>query len=252
MENRHEVGVSRKQILILEDENRLLNRLVRLLEELCPGAEIFRTVELEEAYHMAFGKQVELIFIRMHMNCHFDDSRIHFIERIKKNEEFAFVPIILVSTDELNFRYFLGELHCFGIMDPQFDREYAICLIKKALQFRHRIAEKQYAYFKTGGAIKCVRIADILYIEHHKKYAVVYTRLGQFRLTNCSGNSTMQKFEHYDFITCAKGIVVNMRCVAEIDFRKKCLNFKDGQTVVAFGQNYSKKIYSYLDATGVM
>ena len=65
MENRHEVGVSRKQILILEDENRLLNRLVRLLEELCPGAEIFRTVELEEAYHMAFGKQVELIFIRM-------------------------------------------------------------------------------------------------------------------------------------------------------------------------------------------
>lgn len=252
MENRHEVGVSRKQILILEDENRLLNRLVRLLEELCPGAEIFRTVELEEAYHMAFGKQVELIFIRMHMNCHFDDSRIHFIERIKKNEEFAFVPIVLVSTEELNFRYFLGELHCFGIMDPQFDREYAIRLIKKALQFRHRIAEKQYAYFKTGGAIKCVRIADILYIEHHKKYAVVYTRLGQFRLTNCSGNSTMQKFEHYDFITCAKGIVVNMRCVAEIDFRKKCLNFKDGQTVVAFGQNYFKKIYSYLDATGVM
>ena len=97
-----------------------------------------------------------------------------------------------------------------------------------------------------------MRIADILYIEHHKKYAVVYTRLGQFRLTNCSGNSTMQKFEHYDFITCAKGIVVNMRCVAEIDFRKKCLNFKDGQTVVAFGQNYSKKIYSYLDTTGVM
>ena len=73
MENRHEVGGSRKQILILEDENRLLNRLVRLLEELCPGADIFRTAELEEAYHMAFGRQVELIFIRMQMNYHFDD-----------------------------------------------------------------------------------------------------------------------------------------------------------------------------------
>lgn len=241
---------NKKQILVLDGKSKQLNRLCRLIAEMCKNADVLRTTDLEEAYRITFCRNIELIFVRVFMEHRYDDSRIRFIEQVKQKEETAFVPIIVITTDELSIRHFLGELHCFGIMEPQFDQNYARELIEKALKFHKHKVEKTFAYFKSGGLIKCVRISDILYIEHHKKYAVVYTCSEQFCITNCSGNDTLQKFGNYDFMLCAKGVVVNMRCISGIDIKHHKIFFADRS--ISFGQIYYKNIHAYLEHAGII
>ena len=125
---------NKKQILVLDGKSKQLNRLCRLIGEMCEHADVLRTTDLEEAYRIIFCRNIELIFVRVFMEHRYDDSRIRFIEQVRQKEETAFVPIIVITTDEVNIRHFLGELHCFGIMEPQFDQNYAQELIKNAMQ----------------------------------------------------------------------------------------------------------------------
>ncbi|MGN0245433.1 MAG: LytTR family transcriptional regulator DNA-binding domain-containing protein [Lachnospiraceae bacterium] len=241
---------NKKQILVLDGKSKQLNRLCRLIGEMCEHADVLRTTDLEEAYRIIFCRNIELIFVRVFMERRYDDSRIRFIEQVRQKEETAFVPIIVITTDEVNIRHFLGELHCFGIMEPQFDQNYAQELIENALKFHKYKIEKKFAYFKCGGVIKSVRISEILYIEHHKKYAIVYTYTEQFSITNCTGTDTLQKFGNYDFMLCAKGVVVNMRCVSGIDMKHHKIIFSDRS--ISFGQIYYKNICAYLEQAGII
>ena len=119
-----------------------------------------------------------------------------------------------------------------------------------ALKFRKHMVERKFAYFKSGGILKCVPISDILYIEHHKKYAMVNTYTERFCITNCSATDTIQKFGNYDFMVCAKGVVVNMRCVTGIDLKQHKLFFAD--RLIPFGQIYYKNICAYLEQVGIV
>lgn len=241
---------NKKQILVLDGKNKQLNRLRRLIKEMCEHAEVLCTTDPEEAYRITFCRNIELIFVRVFMEQRYDDSRIRFIEQVRQKEETAFVPIIVITTDEVNVQHFLGELHCFGIMEPQFDQNYAKELIGMALKFRKHKVERKFAYFKSGGILKCVHISDILYIEHHKKYAMVNTYTERFCITNCSATDTIQKFGNYDFMVCAKGVVVNMRCVTGIDLKHHKLFFAD--RLIPFGQIYYKNICAYLEQVGIV
>lgn len=246
MKQDYDVLVRQKEILVYQGKRGKLNVLCKLTKEMCQNARIYCISDLEEAYQIAFFRPIELIILRIDMISSYGDLEIRFIEDLKSSKKLAFIPIIVMSSKELKVEHFLGRLHCYGILDTQYDVAYAKEMIGTALQYESVSPRLEFAYFKTGNGIECVPMAQILYIEHHKNRTVVHTVANRFEIVHCSTCQTLNKFGAYDFIRCAKGIVVNMKQLSKIEVKTRRLIFGNSNIWVEYGKNYAEDIYRYI------
>lgn len=240
-----------KEVMVIEEKENELLELCKLIKSMA-DVEIIRTSSIKEAYQNIFRPHIEMIVVRIAVNKFLDNEQIAFIEQVRQIEGLAFVPIIIVVSEEVDWRLFFEYFHCFGILDVHFNLEYAKKMIADALRFHKAVPQKEFVYFKIDGVLKSARISDILYFEAHKGCTVVHTQNDCFRISNCSSTEICKLLGDYDFMVCAKGIVVNMKQISYLDTTKRRIYFCKKETWINYGQVYGSVIKSYLKSRCVI
>lgn len=87
-----------KTILILEDNAREMERLVKIVREQGAQNEVICAVNLEQAYHMAMEKSIDLFLLDIILDPRTsgDASGMKFADHIREVERYHFTPIILL------------------------------------------------------------------------------------------------------------------------------------------------------------
>ena len=87
-----------KTILILEDNAREMERLVKIVREQGAQNEVICAVNLEQAYHMAMEKSIDLFLLDIILDPRTagDASGMKFADHIREVERYHFTPIIFI------------------------------------------------------------------------------------------------------------------------------------------------------------
>lgn len=235
-----------KEILIYGEKAQELDKLCKLIKKGEKDVLIHRTDRTEDAYRIAFERNLTMIVIMLYFDKSGDASGMKLLHTIKRIEDKAFIPVIVVTKEELSLKHFLGELHCFGILDSEYEEAYALKLISEALKYPSGRMRREFVYFRKSGVIHSVRVSDILYTEHHKNDTLIHTRCGVLETGRCSCRDILLKLEAFDFMVCARGIVVNMASVEKIDIKKHLLYFRETTRPLVYGKSHSGEIQAYL------
>lgn len=88
-----------KTILILEDNAREMERLVKIVREQGAQNEVICAVNLEQAYHMAMEKSIDLFLLDIILDPRTagDASGMKFADHIREVERYHFTPIIFIT-----------------------------------------------------------------------------------------------------------------------------------------------------------
>ena len=133
-----------KTILILEDNVREMERLVKIVREQGAQNEVICAVNLEQAYHMAMEKSIDLFLLDIILDPRTsgDASGMKFADHIREVERYHFTPIIFISGLEDPSLYAYSDVQCYSYIEKPYDPD-------RFFGFRQSILQKRWNITKT-------------------------------------------------------------------------------------------------------
>lgn len=233
-----------KKILLIESDYAVMDRLYDVILKYKKNVSIFQTGDLADAYQTVISHNIELIIVDTSLNkeSYGDIACLKFVEDIRQFDKYAFVPVILISylTDECLHAF--RELHCYGYLEKPFSYEAAGELIRDALRFKMPKREKRFVYFKNGCVLHPIRVSEIVYIEHKRRQMLIHTREKIIDIPYHTSSNTMQQLIDEDFVSCSRGIIVNLDFIESLDGINRYLVLREGMGQLEVGRSYVKKI----------
>lgn len=112
-----------KTILILEDNAREMERLVKIVREQGTQNEVICAVNLEQAYHMAMEKSIDLFLLDIILDPRTsgDASGMKFADHIREVERYHFTPIIFITGLEDPSLYAYSDVQCYSYIEKPYD-----------------------------------------------------------------------------------------------------------------------------------
>ena len=133
-----------KTILILEDNAREMERLVKIVREQGTQNEVICAVNLEQAYHMAMEKSIDLFLLDIILDPRTsgDASGMKFADHIREVERYHFTPIIFITGLEDPSLYAYSDVQCYSYKGNPYDPD-------RFFGFRQSILQKRWNTIKT-------------------------------------------------------------------------------------------------------
>ena len=144
-----------KQILIVEDNKRHMDRACDILEQL-EDVVIFKADNCADAYRYAMEYSIDLFIVDiiLEKTKNGDMSGMTFADNIREIERYKATPIIFTTSLEDPKLHAYAHLHCY----QYFDKYYREDEFKEAVQFTLKNytakKEREYIYFKTNGIVE--------------------------------------------------------------------------------------------------
>ncbi len=233
-----------KNVLIVSaDENTrtVLSQIIRKQES---NLRIFQTNNIAKACEVVMHHDVELMLVEEGVNRKksSDIEGLKFVEMVRKIEQYAFVPIIIISSSVEMELYMYRQLHCYGILDISFSVESAAELIKDALRYRMRKKHKEYLCMKDGGILYPIRVDEIVYIEHKYRRMYIHTTSKEVVIPYRTCKETMEELRDCPFELCARGILVNLNYIAALDVSNRYVVLMENYGKLEWGRTYIKSL----------
>ena len=116
------MNTSDKQILIVEDNNKNMEKLCEVLKDI-KDVYIHKAKNSEQAYRYALEYNIDLFIVDIILNTKVfaDISGLKFIESIRSINGYKFTPIILTTSLEDPKFHAYSNLHCFRYYEKPYD-----------------------------------------------------------------------------------------------------------------------------------
>lgn len=230
-----------KNILIAERDPVIYNSLYEIIRKYGRNICVFRTGQVTEAERIINENKIELMIVDacLSKNQH-DRKGMEFISRVREQEQYVFVPVILLSCDRKDQYPAFHKLHCYDVLEKPLVLQDAEGLIRQAMCYRMPETEKQHIHFRNGCVVYRVRISEIVFIEHKRRNMYVHTRSEVMQIPYQTCKETIERLKDSHFEICARGKIVNMGFVQEIDICRRQIILKDNQGRLDVGRNYMR------------
>ena len=249
------------RVLIIEDENRSANRLMKLLLEIDPTIEIVQTIDSVRNALSFFqqGHNVELIFADIQLS---DGISFEIFEQVKIE-----IPIVFTTAyDQYAIRAFKvnGIDYLLKPIDPKeleqsiikfksFSKKNQIPDLSKLVDLL-KVQENDYKtrfMIKVGDRIKTVYVSEISAILSEDKGTYIIDKTGSSHLIDSSLDKIHPMIDQDQFFRINRKYIVNIDSLAEIyswkNSRLKILikNHNDNAIIVA--REKAAEFKSWLD-----
>lgn len=166
-----------KTILILEDNAREMERLVKIVREQGAQNEVICAVNLEQAYHMAMEKSIDLFLLDIILDPRTsgDASGMKFADHIREVERYHFTPIIFITGLEDPSLYAYSDVQCYSYIEKPYDTKQLSELIKETLMIPTDSSASDRVYYRRDGILLKLCKEDIVYIENGRSGRVIHT-----------------------------------------------------------------------------
>lgn len=231
-----------KTILILEDNAREMERLIKIVREQDPQHEVVTAVNLEQAYHMAMEKSIDLFLldIILEPRTSGDASGMTFADNIRGVERYHFTPIIFITGLEDPNLYAYSDLNCYRYIEKPYDPGQLAAVVREALTASTDSPGRNNTYYRQDGILRKIKKNEIVYIENSRSGRIVHTIMDDRYLPYIPVRDILRELDSDDFIQCNRFTIVNRNYVETIDPVNRYITLKDKPETVEIGLAFKK------------
>lgn len=239
------------KILILEDNKDSLLSITAMVERVSDKVSAVPVGSLEEARHaLKNAKQpFQAFFLDINLNItdQNDISGMLFAQEIRCIKNYAFTPIIMITSIENMELKAYRELHCYQYLTKPYNEEDIKQLVGKLL-FMSQSGETRDAFVlvKKSGVnyklfckdIVCVKAIPrgVNFVLANEEMKIPYTTIKQLS----------EKLPEDKFIQIHRMCVINQDYIDYVDMVNSLINMKNGEQL-EIGVTYKKDLRSRLD-----
>ncbi len=239
------------KILILEDNIECLSAIVAMVERVSDRVSAVPVNSLEEARRALKDAQqpFQAFFLDINLNVSDNDdtSGITFAKEIRMIKQYAFTPIVMItSIANMELRAY-RELHCYQYLIKPYNEDDIKQLVGKLL-FMSQSGETRDAYVlvKKSGVnyklfckdIVCIRAVPrgVNFVLTNEEIKIPYTTIKQL----------LEKLPKEKFIQVHRMCIINQDYIDYVDMVNGLINMKNG-IQAEIGVTYKKDLRSKLD-----
>ena len=232
-----------KTVLIVEDNVRSMEMLVKIIENLRTGVEIKTASSQEEAAILAMKFNIDLFMLDIILNASNpgDVSGMKFAEYIRTLQKYKYTPIIFITALEDPELHAYSDLHCYYYVEKPYDVEKVSSVISEALEFPAVHNEPQTVFFRKDGILYKKEISEILYIENSRAGQTVYCSNGNLKLPYKPNYKILEELASDKFIQCSRYHIINYDYIDKIDTVNRYILLKGVKTPIEIGNSFKKK-----------
>lgn len=234
----------KKNILIMEDSPKWLDKIRSLAASVNMEVEVFATTEIQEAHHLALEYGIDLFIIDIILDTRVSDdtSGMDFADQIRQIDKYRFTPIIIISSLEDPKLYAYSNIHCYQYIEKPFDDDKTRDIIEEALKMPlKKNYEKEYIYFRNNGILYGIRTQDIVYIQTNVVQTFVHTTHETVKLSPYSIKNILAKLDSDSFLQCNRNMIVNQKHIEYIDSSNRYVKMKNVDVLIGIGPVLKKR-----------
>lgn len=232
-----------KTILIVEDNLRSKEMLVKIINDLKMDVKIATASTREEAAVLAMENDIDVFMLDIILNVSNpgDVSGMQFAEYIRTIPKYKFTPIIFITALEDPELLAYSELHCYYYVEKPYDAKKVAAVISEALEFPSAKKEPNSIFFRKDGILYKKEISEIIYIENTRAGQTVYCTNGNLKLSYKPSKVIMKELGSDRFVQCSRYIILNKDYIDKIDTVNRYIQLKGLKEPIEFGDAYKKK-----------
>lgn len=233
-----------KTVLIVEDNIRSREMLVKIIENIRSDIEIKTASGQEEASVLAMKYNIDLFMLDIILNASTpgDVSGMKFAEYIRSIPKYKYTPIIFTTALEDPELYAYSDLHCYYYVEKPYDVNKVSAVISEALEFPGNKKESRSVFFRKDGILYKKDISDIIYIENSRAGQTVYCTNGNLKLPYKPNKKILEELGSDRFIQCSRYNIVNTDYIVQIDIVNRYIQLKNVKELIEFGNTFKRKL----------
>lgn len=238
-----------KNILIVEDNKVTLNKLsAAIYKEIGGEINVYEAMTVEEAYVVLLENRIDVFIIDIILNTRIsgDTSGIKLANKIRKNKEYLFTPIIFITALADPQLYAYRELHSFGYLEKPFSMNEAIRLIRLALQSPVAVDEEKLIYFRKDGILYAVQTSKVIYLQVRNHIMEIYMLNDELKIPYITIKQFLKEVDSRSFLQCNRSTLVNKKYIRYVDLTNRCIGFEKPYGTVDIGPTFYKRVVKEL------
>ena len=144
-----------KTILVVEDNARNMETLVKIIENLKEDVIIKTASNQEEAIVQTMKSNIDLFMLDIMLNTSnpSDVSGMKFAEYIRSFEKYKYTPIIFITALEDPELYAYSGLHCYSYVEKPYNEEQVAKAVSEALKVPSVPEKPHNVFFRKDGIL---------------------------------------------------------------------------------------------------
>ncbi|MDD6658161.1 MAG: response regulator, partial [Lachnospiraceae bacterium] len=173
-----------KTVLIVEDNVRSMEMLVKIVEEIRTDVVVKTAFKLEDAIILTAKNDIDLFMVDIILDTSNpgDVSGIKFVEHIRTFPKYKYTPIIFITSLEDPELHAYSDFHCYYYVEKPYDVKKVSKVISEALEIPKASKEIPNVFFRKEGILYKKKISEIIYIENSRTGQTVYCTNGNLKL----------------------------------------------------------------------
>lgn len=231
-----------KTILILEDNAREMERLVKIVHDLGPQNEVVCATNLEQAYHMAMEQSIDLFLLDIILDHRVtgDASGMTFADNIRGVERYHFTPMIFITALEDPSLYAYSDVNCYSYVEKPYDSEQLAATIQEALTIPTAHAEMKNMYYKRDGSLLRIQSDKIIYIENGRSGRIIHTTTDDRYMSYKPCKEILKELDSANFVQCNRFVIVNKNYIETVDPVNRYITFAGRKDMIEIGRTFKK------------
>lgn len=224
------------RILILEDNRDCLDAITAMVKKVSDKVDAVPVNSLEEA-RAALGSaqqpfQAFLLDINLNIEDNEDISGIDFAREVRAKKEYAFTPIVMITSLANMELTAYRELHCYQYLVKPYNEEDVEKLVAKLLFISHQGETRdEYVIVKKEGVNYKLFCKDIICIRSVTRGVCFELVKGEMTVPYISIKQLLEKLPEDKFIQVHRMWVVNQDYIDYVDTVNGVIRLKNGGQV---------------------
>lgn len=233
-----------KNILILEDNKKILDTLSIAAKEVQDDICVYSTQTVELAYAIAFSKTIDLFLLDIILTTKYpgDISGFNFARQIRKHELYMFTPIIFITSLEDRKLYAYSEIHSYAYLEKPFSMLQLKTLIEKTLKFPSSKEIDKELYMRKDGILYQVKLKKIIYVECENHKLLIHMTDKFMEIPYYTIKKFLKEADVPYLFQCSRNTVVNRSFIDYVDIVNRYIQMKNLNVLLDIGPTFIKKI----------
>lgn len=232
------------KILILEDNKDSLKALCMMVKKISADIVTVPVRGLEEA-RMALYEAKEpfhafMLDINLHEGDTEDTSGLTFAAEVRSIRQYAFTPIVMITSLASLELYAYRELHCYQYIIKPYQEEEIQKLIRKVLFQTGEISEP-YVLIKKEGINYKLLCKDIIGIEAIPRGVNIVLVKEAMNVRYLTIKQLMEKLPQEKFLQCHRMFAINRDHIDYVDMVNGLIHMKNGMEA-EIGVTYKNRV----------
>lgn len=209
-----------KRVLILEDQQKTRETLIKIVKRIDIRAEVFASGTAEEAYAMAMSNTIDVFVLDIILepgSKHRDSSGAEFAQNIRMVSRYHFTPIIFLTSLFDSKMNMYSSVHCYKFIEKPCDYDMVEEVIRDAMMYHTRNGKDRQYFYRNKGILEAVMIRDIIYAKSINRDIYVKTTKDNCKIPYKTLKILRRELDDEDFLQCSRNTIVNKMYIKAID-----------------------------------